>query len=124
MDGTTKPMCGVMTRLTGAAPGSRRWMIGGATLKDADDHRYGGGPVIDKTGVTGEFNIRIEFTPDERSDELAGASRAPQLPEDRSGPTMFNALEDQLGLKLEATKGFRGFLVIDRLERPKPNQGT
>jgi hypothetical protein len=80
---------------------------------------YRGRFVIDKTGLTGKFDIHLEQEISaelrQRIDpngDLFGPSTAPPLPE---------ALERQLGLKLEATKGPMEFLVIDHIERPSPN---
>jgi uncharacterized protein (TIGR03435 family) len=66
-----------------------------------------GQPVIDKTGVTGTFDLHIEFTGAEASTDL-------------DVPTIFAVL-DQLGLKLEPAKGPVDFLVIDHIDRPTPN---
>jgi uncharacterized protein (TIGR03435 family) len=67
-------------------------------------------PVINRTGLAGLFDFRLEFAPDETvSDDPAGA------------PSIFTALQQQLGLKLEAAKGPGEFLVIDRVERPSGN---
>jgi uncharacterized protein (TIGR03435 family) len=69
------------------------------------------------------FNIRLEFAPDEHvpgGDKRYGPRT--EFPEP-DGPTIFKALEQQLGLKLDATKGPHGFLVIDHVERPTPNSG-
>lgn len=118
-----KPRCGSLTFLDGSFQGSRRWIIGGntmeqfaRTLSNSMD-RF----VIDKTGVTDRFNIRIEFAPDEHT--IGSVARRPEAetPPSPQGPTMFKALEEQLGLKLEPTKDQRGFLVIDQIQRPTPD---
>lgn len=61
--------------------------------------------VIDKTGLTGRFDVHLEY--------------APQL--DGDGPSIFTAVQEQLGLKLESAKGPVETLVIDRVERPSAN---
>jgi hypothetical protein len=80
---------------------------------------YRGRFVIDKTGLTGKFDIHLESEIGaevrQRADpsgDLFGPSMAPPLPE---------ALQQQLGLRLESTKGPVEFLVIDHIERPSPN---
>lgn len=65
--------------------------------------------VMDKTGLTGYYDIDLKWTPDE--DLAAGAS----------GPTLFTALEEQLGLKLISDKAPVDILVVDRIERPTAN---
>jgi uncharacterized protein (TIGR03435 family) len=65
--------------------------------------------VIDNTGLTGEYDIHMEFQPDAPSSAVAAAS-AP-------GPTFENALEEQLGLRLVAAKGPVPFLVVDHVEK-------
>lgn len=70
-----------------------------------------GHPVIDKTGVTGTFELHVEFA-DAQPDSEASL--------DPSVPSIFAAL-DQLGLKLEPAKGMVDVLVIDHIERPTPN---
>ena len=120
--GTAKPTCDGMTMMGG--PGHARWTIGGTTLPHfagilttSMDHY-----VIDKTGYDPEtkFNIHLEFAPDEH---VPGADkRNPRTTFDPpDAPTIFAALEQQLGLKLEATKGPQGVLVIDHVERPMPD---
>ena len=68
--------------------------------------------VIDKTGFTERFNLLLDFAPP--SDPV---SRLPPY----SGPTIFTALEEQLGLSLVATEESIEVLVIDRAERPTEN---
>lgn len=118
-----KPICGVMNMM--GTPGLRKWTIGGATLEHfastlSTTMDYF---VIDKTGVADKFNIHLEFAPDEHvpgGDKRYGPPTSFPEPD---GPTIFKALEQQLGLKLDLTKGAHGFLVIDHIERPTPNSG-
>jgi uncharacterized protein (TIGR03435 family) len=63
--------------------------------------------VIDKTGLTGPYDIDLEWTPDEPS----GA------PPEVLGPSLFTAIRDQLGLRLEARKSPIEVLVVDRAEK-------
>jgi hypothetical protein len=83
-----------------------------------------GREVIDRTGFTGKFDLHLEFASD---DAIAGLpiSRRPsdsdQPPDPAARPTIFTALQEQLGLKLESTKGPVEVIVIDRVERPTEN---
>ena len=61
--------------------------------------------VVDHTGLDGNYQFTLKWSPDSRA---AGASDAPSL---------FVALQEQLGLKLEATKGPVKVLVIDHIEK-------
>jgi uncharacterized protein (TIGR03435 family) len=78
-------------------------------------------PVVDKTGITGKFDFRVEygFKPQEIKQH---AQRTGRLESDfDTSPTVFEALEDQLGLKLVETKGPWPHFVVDHVERPSPN---
>ena len=66
--------------------------------------------VIDKTGVTGKFDIHVEWTPDEAP---AGVDRS-----DSNSVSLFTVLAEQLGLKIESARGPVDVLVIDHVERP------
>jgi uncharacterized protein (TIGR03435 family) len=82
-----------------------------------------GRSVIDKTGLTGNYDFNLEWTPDEGSERRmmrAPGSESPAAA-DAAGPSIFTALQDQLGLKLESTKGPVEILVIERLEKPSEN---
>jgi uncharacterized protein (TIGR03435 family) len=68
-------------------------------------------PVIDKTGLTGTYDLQLEATPEFR------ITRNPQ-PGDLS---TFDAVQDQLGLKLEPQKANIEILVVDHMERPSEN---
>jgi uncharacterized protein DUF3738 len=66
--------------------------------------------VVDKTGLTGTFDFTLEFAPetnDRRTDD--GTSLAPQS----AGPTFYEALREQLGLKLVTQKGLVDVIVIE-----------
>ena len=73
-------------------------------------------PVIDRTGITGKFDIHLEFTPDSSTPRLAAPSD-----EAAAAPFIFTAIQEQLGLKLVPAKGPGEFLVIDHVERPSGN---
>jgi uncharacterized protein (TIGR03435 family) len=78
--------------------------------------------VTDKTGITDKFNWDLEYLPD----AIAGPGSTIGIIPDADAkvaraPTIFEALEQQLGLRLEATKVPREYLVIDSIERPGPN---
>jgi bla regulator protein BlaR1 len=66
-------------------------------------------PVMDRTGLRGVFNITVDFVADDAASP------------DTVGPSIFTALSEQLGLKLEPTKGPVQILVIDHIERPSEN---
>lgn len=72
-----------------------------------------GRPVIDKTALNGRYDIALKWTPDD------GGTPTPDSPD--SAPSLFTAIQEQLGLKLESTKGPVQVLVIDHIEEPSPN---
>ena len=80
--------------------------------------RQGGfdGPVLNKTGLTGIFHFHLEFLSNGKPGDL-GSTAA----DDPPFPPIFTAMQQQLGLKVEAGKGPREFLVVDRLEKPSEN---
>lgn len=76
--------------------------------------------VVDKTSLTGRFDIRLQWTPEVGENPLDPAGvLLPSEPGDH--PSIFVAIQEQLGLKLEAAKGPVDFLVIDHVEQPTPN---
>ena len=90
-----RPQCGMIG-------GLGRVLGGGVTMSQVAGRlsQAVGRVVIDKTGLTGAFDLDLQFAPE---------------PDD---PSLFTALQEQLGLKLESTKGQVDVLVIDRVERP------
>jgi bla regulator protein BlaR1 len=82
--------------------------------------------VLDRTELTGNFDFTLDFTPEQLP------KRAPGTPADQpirmngvdidpDGASIFTALQEQLGLKLESTRGPVEVLVIDRVEQPTPD---
>jgi len=80
-------------------------------------------PVIDKTGITDLFAINLEFSPDDFTSPRAPAVApgAPAPAGGRDAPGIFQAIQEQLGLKLAPAKGPVDLLVIDHIERPTEN---
>ena len=74
-------------------------------------------PVLDKTGLTGRYDFTLEWTPDET--QFGG--QGPKGMVESAKPDLFAALQQQLGLKLEARKGPVDVLVVDKVERPSEN---
>jgi len=84
-----------------------------------------GRTVVDKTGLTGRYDYKLDWTPDM---DLAATGPMPGYPQraavqapDPSGPSIFTAIQEQLGLKLESQKGPVEILVVDRVEQPSEN---
>lgn len=89
--------------------------------------RQVGRTVLDQTGLKGKYDFTLKWTPDPGStgmmpNSAPGAGPGPDsaLP-DNSGPSIFAAVQEQLGLKLESTKGPVEIIVIDHVERPSEN---
>jgi uncharacterized protein (TIGR03435 family) len=74
-----------------------------------------GRPIVNETALPGEFDIDLSYAPD------LGAGAAPTAPPGTSAPSVFTALEEQLGLKLESARGPVDVIVIDRVEWPADN---
>jgi uncharacterized protein (TIGR03435 family) len=117
-----KPLCVYIGRRDGP---NQVIVAGGVTL---DSLRFLGGSlgniqILDKTGITDKFNFILEFAIDENT---PGASRVlgPADTEPSDVPraaTIFTALEEQLGLRLEPARVDREFIVIDHVERLTEN---
>lgn len=119
-----KPTCGLWGGVNGP-----NWVsvAGEATLGQLTQLLRGrlvtGVGVTDKTGITDKFNWDLEYVVDGNAPNaptglLAGLSDAADAPR---APTIFDALEQQLGLRLEPLQVPREYLVIDAIERPGPN---
>jgi uncharacterized protein (TIGR03435 family) len=86
-----------------------------------------GRTVVDKTAFSGTFNFQLDFSPDDAASNPKSAPTAAAGPErpipgtNVQAPTIFAALQEQLGLRLQAGKGQVEVLVIDHVQRPSPN---
>jgi uncharacterized protein (TIGR03435 family) len=108
-----RPVCGMRT-----VPG--RMVAGGYALGDVARNLapFAGRTVVDKTGLTGTFDLDLTWTPD----QIPQAPLTPGAPPiDANGPSIFTALQEQLGLKLDSQRGPVEVLVIDRAEKPRPD---
>jgi len=87
--------------------------------------RYVGRGVSDGTGLTGTYNFSLDWLPEQNPDETipggGTGQQGPLAPSEPSKPSIFAALEEQLGLKLKSSAGPGEALVIDHVERPSPN---
>lgn len=113
--------CGGILRMPPSVPGRVRsgarnvsmGLIAGSIGQGGDIDR----PVLDKTGLTGMFDVAIEFTPQlVPSSPLDANSHR-----DITGPTFQEALRDQNGLRLEPQMGPIDFLIVSSVEEPPPN---
>jgi uncharacterized protein (TIGR03435 family) len=82
--------------------------------------------VVDRTGLAGAYDIDLRWTPDQVPQRAPGT--APDQPVrvngtdiDPNGPSIFTALQEQLGLELEAGRGPVDVLVIDSVAQPTPD---
>jgi uncharacterized protein (TIGR03435 family) len=108
-----RPKCGVSNGPVGPT-GDIGLIAGGFSMSQfAQFLQRVGRPVIDKTGLTGRYDFDLAFAPI--------APSTPDTPPDPARPTMFIALEDQLGLKLQSTNGPLDVIVIDSIEQPLPD---
>ncbi len=98
--------------------------VSNATIKDFCDGMQGSAldrPVVDHTSLTGRYDFTLDWTPDD-SQFLQFGPRPPSPPEEPNAPpALAPALQEQLGLKIEATKAPAEAFVIDRVEKPSAN---
>ena len=74
-------------------------------------------PVLDRTRLSGKFDFALEWTPEPNGPLTPSTNFQP----DESGPPLLQALQEQLGLKLEKQTGPVDVLVLDHVEEPAPN---
>jgi uncharacterized protein (TIGR03435 family) len=110
--------CGELAHLPPSAPGANRFggrdvplSLLATSLPTQTGMAVIPRPVIDKTGLEGNYDFSIEWTPEDTS----------EVNNQESGGTFQEALKEQLGLKLQPEKGPVEVLVIDHVEPPSPN---
>lgn len=82
---------------------------------------FAGRVVVDRTAMTDRYDIDLSWTPDQIPRPAGGGDQPVQVNGatiDPNGPSLFTALQEQLGLKLESTKGPVDVLVVERAEKP------
>ena len=106
--GGTPPKSGCGTRAS-MTPTSAKVTGSGISMESFARNLAGatGRNVVDKTGLAGGYDLELEFTPDQSPDT--------------TGPSLFTAIQEQLGLKLESQRAPVEVLVIDNVERPTPD---
>jgi uncharacterized protein (TIGR03435 family) len=72
-------------------------------------------PIVDRTGLTARYDVDLEFNP------ALGLSLAPAAPSDAPGSSLFTALQEQLGLRLQPQRAPMTVLVIDGAQMPTPD---
>lgn len=97
IDSTKPPACGILQR-----PG--RILAGSVDLNHIVGYLGIGRPVLDRTGLKGPFDVDLEWAPTADSD----------------GVPIFTAVRDQLGLRLEPARTTLDVVIIERVERPRP----
>jgi bla regulator protein blaR1 len=108
-----------------AAPGA--WDLRNTTIPalTAQLSRQLSRTVIDKTGLNDRYDVKLDWTPERGEGGAETLGLPPSLdapaPTASSGPSIFTAIQEQLGLKLESAKGPVEIVVIDRAEKPSAN---
>jgi uncharacterized protein (TIGR03435 family) len=75
-------------------------------------------PVLDQTGLAEKFDFHLTFMPDE---SMFHGHPPPTQPSDNAAPTLFTAIQEQLGLKLDSTRAPADVIIIDHVEKPSAN---
>jgi len=92
----------------------------GATIADLTTfslYLAAGRPITDKTGLTGKYNVHLEYAPPEGTRLNGGQVDSIES----TAPSIFTALQEQLGLRLDSAKGQGEYLLIDHVEKPADN---
>ncbi|HTZ76133.1 MAG TPA: M56 family metallopeptidase [Candidatus Aquilonibacter sp.] len=86
-------------------------------------YKVTGRTIVDKTGLTGKYDIRLEYSPGGATTPgFTAADDAPsQSADTQPEATLLTAIKEQLGLKLTAAKGTRQIVIIDHIEKPSTN---
>jgi len=107
-----RPMCGTRVSAGTLSAGSMEMSQFVNTLS-----RMVSRTVVNRTGLDGYFDFQVTFAPD--ASQLPPG--VPPPPSDQTGPSLFTALQEQLGLRLESTRGPVDVIVVDHVERATPD---
>jgi uncharacterized protein (TIGR03435 family) len=77
-------------------------------------------PVVDQTGLTDRYDFTLNWTPDQSQFASFGGP-PPNHDDPNAPPSLFTALQEQLGLKMEVTKANVDVMVIDHIDKPSAN---
>ena len=81
-----------------------------------------GAIVVDQTGIEGKYDVSFQWTPDSSEPRMSKSGEPlPPPPVDSSGPSIFTAVQEKFGLKIEARKVPMAVIVIERANRPSEN---
>lgn len=78
-------------------------------------------PVLDRTGLAGVYDFEFDFAPEAGGCSAPAGAADDSLPDALERPSIFTAIQERLGLKLEAIKGAVPVIVVDRAEKPAAN---
>ena len=98
--------------------------VGGSTLAQFANSlgMFAGRVVQDRTGLAGSYDFNLTWTPDQMPQRPPGAPDGPPqfngVAVDPNGPSLFTAVQEQLGLRLDSQRGPVDVVVIDRADKP------
>ena len=78
-------------------------------------------PVVDQTELSGRFDFTLDWTPDDSQFGGMAAKIPPPTDSANAPPALYTAIQEQIGLKLDATKAPADVMVIDHVEKPSEN---
>ena len=113
-----RPQCGMMMGIGSLAAGGVPVSVLATTLSPRV-----GRIIVDRTGLTGPYEFNLDFTPDQLPPAggpgpVAPPGAPPLAPVDPNGPSLYTALQEQLGLKLDSQRGPVEVIVIDSVDHP------
>ncbi len=114
-----RPACGLIVSVPDAA------IIGGNAPLERLTRALGSllqRDVVDRTGLTGEFDVVLTFARDSVARPLTVPGAPPAEPDPGGPPSIFTAVQEQLGLKLESTRAPMDYYIVERAELPDINQ--
>jgi uncharacterized protein (TIGR03435 family) len=108
-----------MQEAKGTDPSNTKGSIAPWELFVQDLSRRLGRPVVDRTGMKGAWYVKLQYVNDDGKPAGMGVNLDPA--QSATGPSIFTAVQEQLGLKLDPSKGMVDTLVIDSVMKPSAN---